>query len=248
MVHYKIVIGNRNYSSWSMRVWLFVKLTASEEDGDTIQVTRIPLYQGNYKDKIMEYSPAGRVPVLIVSEMIKDKIQPPPITLWDSLAIMEFVASHSPRTIGWPKDPALEATARSIACEFHSGFLNIRDELPQNLKRTPPTAPAKISDACQEQIARVVQIWTQCYEDPKNPAGPWLFGEQITIADIMYIPVALRFHVYGIAISSASAKRFMKATLDHPLVQEWIEDSKAETEVLEFIDNLIPASDSPLVL
>lgn len=243
MVHYKLVIGNRNYSSWSLRVWLHLQL--SKGDKDTLEVVRIPLYADNYKAKVLEHSPAGRVPILIAKHA-RDSTNDKAVTVWDSLAIMEFVLTSSSCAIGWPQEnPAAHAMARSIACEFHSGFLAIRDELPQNIKRTP--APlACISDSCREQIQRVDEIWTTCYAS-QSTSGPWLFGPKMTIADIMYIPVALRFWVYGIKVSS-TAQKFIDVVLANPLVQEWIRDAKQETERLEFIDQLVPASESPLIL
>ena len=121
---YTLVIGNYNYSSWSMRAWRMLK--ASKVEG---KIVRIPIYTDGYKEKILEYSPAGRVPALI------DDTLPDKQAVWDSLAIMEHVLERNPDTaIGWPKDAAAQAMARSICYEMHAGFLAIRDELPQNLR------------------------------------------------------------------------------------------------------------------
>mmetsp|Transcript_2445 Transcript_2445/g.3456 ORF Transcript_2445/g.3456 Transcript_2445/m.3456 type:complete len:275 (+) Transcript_2445:89-913(+) len=270
--HYKLVIGNRNYSSWSLRVWLHLKLSLMhdiEKGTATMEVVRIPLFIDNYKAKLLEHSPAGRVPIVIITRE-KEEVSSP-ITVWDSLAIMEFILDEqqlkqqqnlikSNNVIGWPEDPVARAMARSIACEFHSGFLAIRDELTQNLRRQPEPL-TQLSDACRQQIQRIDEIWTTCYEqqqqgeqkndddtrDPSDSSPCWLFGNTMTIADIMYVPVALRFWVYGIDISP-SAQRFVNATRGHPFVQEWIAEAKAETEHLDFVDNLVPAAESPMVL
>ena len=192
----------------------------------------------------MEYSPAGRVPVLV------DDTVSPSISVWDSLAIMEHVLEQQQQTsavIGWPQDPADRALARSISYEMHSGFLAIRDELPQNLRMRKTLTAEQLSDSCQQQIARIDEIWKSCYAKHASSAKKWLFGEEMTIADIMFAPVALRFVSYGIKVSAESQK-FIDAVVGNEFVQEWIELAKQETESLDFIDNLIPAAESPLIL
>lgn len=247
MTHYKLVIGNRNYSSWSLRAWLYLR--ASDEP---CAVVLIPLYTHQYKAKILQHSPSGRVPCLIDDRLPKDCR-----SVWDSLAIMEYVLEQQEtdndktRVVSWPTDLAARAHARCIAMEMHAGFLAMRDELPQNLKKInlpnsgASRAPVKrLSAACRTQVDRVDEIWRTCLT---RYGGKWLFGDKLTIADIMYIPVALRFVAYGVTVSDVS-QRFVQATLDHPLVREWIELAHDELFVLDFIDNLVPAAETPLIL
>ena len=154
------------------------------------------------------------------------------------------------RVVSWPTDLASRAHARCIAMEMHAGFLAIRDELPQNLKKINLATSAsrdpvkRLSAACQTQVDRVDEIWRTCLT---RYGGKWLFGDKLTIADIMYIPVALRFVAYGVTVSDVS-QRFVQATMEHPLVREWIELAHDELFVLDFIDNLVPAAESPLIL
>jgi glutathione S-transferase len=235
----KLIIGNKNYSSWSLRAWLCVKLAKID-----FEEVRIPLYTPDYKERLLEHSPAGRVPVLVVEDGEN------PLSVWDSLAIMEFLLERCLDTaVGWPKDPADRAKARSIAYEMHSGFLTLRDELPQNLKSTRKLITAsesQVSSLCKTQIERVDEIWRTCLE---ASGGPWLFGNDITIADLMFVPVALRFVSYGIVDHvSHESQKFIQTVTSHPLVQEWVEAAKNEMEKLDFIDNLVPAAESPLIL
>ncbi|MEO1573479.1 MAG: glutathione S-transferase family protein [Pseudomonadota bacterium] len=225
---YTLVIGNRNYSSWSLRAWLALK-----HSGAAFEVVRVPLFTDEWITQIQRYSPAGRVPVLIDGDL----------HIWDSSAIIEHLREKAPGAVGWPEDPARRALARSVSGEMHSGFIAIRDELPQNLRARTTLDPATLSASCRDQIARIDAIWSQCYEQYD---GPWLFGE-FCIADIMYLPVALRFVTYGIQVSDG-ARRFVDAVLACSTTVEWIQGAREESEALDFIDNLTPATDSPLTL
>ncbi|CAB9516992.1 Glutathione S-transferase, N-terminal domain [Seminavis robusta] len=236
---YKLIIGNKNYSSWSLRAWLCLKLA----DVDFEEI-RIPLFVPGYKGKLLEHSPAGRVPVLVAV------VQNQEMSVWDSLAIMEFILETHPSTaVAWPQDKVARALARSISYEMHSGFLAIRDELPQNLKvRRQLMTENKLTALCKTQIDRVDEIWKTCRLSVAAE-GPWLFGKDPCIADLMFIPVALRFVSYGIVEHiSPESQQYIKTVTSHPLVQEWTQDATEEAEVLSFIDNLVPASESPLIL
>ena len=251
---YKIVIGNYNYSSWSMRVWLFMRLSGFSEGDGTLEVVRIPIYTDNYKEKLLKHSPAGRVPVLVIPPDGTNET----ITVWDSLAIMEYIREQHPdEAVGWPKgSPQAGLTARSIAYEMHSSFLNIRDELAQNLRRRNTLDPlTDLTADCRKQIQRVNDIWTSCrkqYASQSDNNGPWLFGtEQPTIADIMYIPVALRLVTYGLVtdcLLSPEAIAYVKTVQENKLVQDWVAWAKEEEESIDFIDQRVPASQSPLNL
>jgi len=225
---YKLVIANRNYSSWSLRAWLHL----AESDIEFEEI-RIALFTGNWHEEIARYSPGGRVPVLLDGD----------ITVWDSMAIMEYVREQRPEAVGWPESAAARAHARSVSAEMHSGFLALRDELPQNLRARHKLDTGKLSDSCRQQIARIDEIWADCRRR-YGGEGAWLFGD-FSIADAMFAPVALRFVTYSIPVSEP-AQKFVDAICNLESVQRWIEAARAETESLPFIDNLVPAEDSPL--
>ena len=227
---YTLVIANRNYSSWSLRAWLF--LAASNI---SFKVIRIPMFTPTWPNEIAEYSPAGRVPVLLDGD----------ITVWDTPAIIEHVRERHANAVGWPEDPRARALARSISGEMHSGFLAIRDELPQNLRARNLRDPKELSEACRNQIARIDEIWSGC-RGTYGGAGPWLFGV-FSIADVMFTPVALRFVTYSIPVSD-KAREFVDAVRASADVQQWTEEAEAEAEAISFIDDLVPADASPLTL
>src|SRR5262249_14095465 len=158
---YHLVIGNKNYSSWSLRAWLFMK-----ESGVTFDETRIPLYTPTWARQIARYTPAGRGPGLIDGN----------ISVWDSSAIFQYIPERHPAAVGWPKDDEARARAQSISGEMHSGFLAIRNELPQNIRIRRQRDVSQLSAACLAQIRRVDEIWSDCRHRYGN-AGDWLFGE-----------------------------------------------------------------------
>lgn len=225
----RLVIGNKNYSSWSLRAWLYLR-----ERGVDFEEMRVALFTDGFREELGRYTSAGRVPVLLDDD----------VSVWDSMAIIEHVRERSPEAVGWPEDPAARAMARSIAAEMHSGFLAIRDELPQNLRVRKPLATSALSEACRSQIGRIDEIWSTARRS-HGAGGPWLFGE-ICIADVVYAPVALRFVTYEIPLRGES-RGFVGAVESLPSVQEWIAAARAEPEHLDFIDDLVPTADSPLV-
>ncbi|MEL7314020.1 MAG: glutathione S-transferase family protein [Cyanobacteria bacterium J06559_3] len=222
----KLVIGNKNYSSWSLRAWLYLK-----ESLLPFEEVRLSMFTDQWKQEIYKYTPAGRVPVLLDDG----------ITVWDSLAIMEYVREQYPGSVGWPSDRDCSAHMRSIAAEMHSGFLAIREELPQNIRMCQRRSRDDFSSAAQTQIERVETLWRDCYE---RYGGPWLCRE-FSIADVMYAPVALRFVTYGIQLMPV-AQQFVEAVQALDSIQTWAQDSVSETENLPFIDTLVPVSDTPL--
>jgi glutathione S-transferase len=227
---YRLVIANRNYSSWSLRAWLY--LTESNIEFEEIW---IPLFTDDWQSEIAKYSPAGRLPVLLDDD----------IAVWDTMAIISHVLEKHPGAVGWPSSAAARAHARSISAEMHSGFFAVRDELPQNLRARNKIDHNRLSDTCCNQIARIDRIWADCRSN-YGDAGEWLFGE-LSIADIFYIPVALRFLTYSIQVSDL-ARQFVSAVQATDSVQQWIKAARAERETLPFIDELIPATSSPLTL
>ena len=181
----KLVIGNKNYSSWSMRPWL--ALRANDIGFEEIF---IPLYTGAAdKNRILGFSHSGKVPVLIDGD----------VTIWDSLAIIEYLAERYPEKRLWPEDRASRAHARSISAEMHSGFVALRNECGMNLHR--PVGAIALSDDARANIARVQQIWTEC-RGRYGKLGPFLFGS-FGGADAMFAPVVWRFLTYAVELPPA---------------------------------------------
>src|ERR1700748_248496 len=179
----KLVIGNKTYASWSMRPWVALRAAniAFEE-------VFIPLYTGTAdKEKILSYSRSGKVPVLVDGD----------VTVWDSLAIIEYVAERFPQAQLWPEDVASRAPARSVSAEMHSGFAALRNECGMNLHR--PVGAKALSAEARADIARIQQSWSEC-RARYGKRGPYLFGA-FSGADAMYAPVVHRFRTYAIDVS-----------------------------------------------
>jgi glutathione S-transferase len=210
----KLVIGNKNYSSWSMRPWLAMRAT-----GIAFEEVFIPLYTDNKadKDRILSYSPAGKVPTLVDGD----------VTVWDSLAIIEYLAERFPEAKLWPADRAARAHARSISAEMHSGFMPLRNECGMNLHR--PVKPVTLSADAEANVARVQEIWTEC-RARYGKGGPYLFGA-FTAADAMYAPVVHRLRTYAIKVSPVVAA-YMETMVAQPAFAEWTRAGLAETLVI----------------
>jgi glutathione S-transferase len=206
-----LVIGNKAYSSWSLRPWLLMK-----HAGIGFTEKRISLYAGDAKQNILAQSAAGKVPVLKEGDL----------TIWDSLAICEYLAEKYPNKHLWPADAVTRAHARSISAELHSGFTNVRNQMPMNVRREI-AGRGKTPEASAE-VARIEAIWNECRSRNAH-GGPFLFGA-FSIADAMYAPVASRFRTYGVALHGAAAG-YIDTILALPAMQEWIADAHAETEV-----------------
>lgn len=206
-----LVIGNKNYSSWSLRAWL-----ALRESGLEFDERRIPLGTDETRDAVRVYSPAGKVPVLVDGDTV----------VWDSLAICEYLAERVPAL--WPAEARARARARSIAAEMHSGFPALRQHCTMNCRardRRVAMTPELSAD-----IDRVVQIWEATRAEFGN-GGSCLFGA-FTIADAFYAPVVFRFLTYGIAVEGEAA-RYMQSMLARPSVRDWLAAAEAESEVME---------------
>jgi glutathione S-transferase len=215
MAALKLAIGNKNYSSWSMRPWL-----ALRANDIPFEEVVIPLYTDDPADKqrIVSFSRAGKVPVLVDGD----------ITVWDSLAIIEYIAERFPEKKLWPDDVAARAHARSACAEMHSGFMALRNECGMNLHRK--VAPVTLSADASANIARVQQIWQECRER-YGANGPFLFGG-FGAADAMYAPVVHRFRTYAIEVTPQT-RAYMETMMAQPAFQEWTQDGLAETLVIE---------------
>ncbi len=206
-----LVIGNRNYSSWSLRAWL-----ALSHCGLRFDVHRIALDTPQFAEEIGRYSRAARVPVLIDAGTV----------IWDSLAIAEYGADRTGR--GWPADPTARAVARSATAEMHSGFAALRRAWPMNIRargrRVEPESAARAD------LKRIDELWTECRRRYGNH-GPWLFGEY-SIADAYYAPIVCRLATYGLDWIGSEARDYVAASLAEPALAEWSAAALAETELL----------------
>jgi glutathione S-transferase len=212
MTQLTLVIGNKNYSSWSLRPWLLMKQLGLE-----FTEIRIPLYTPESLSQLQQYSPSGKVPVLLHDNLI----------VWDSLAICEYVAETFPHLSCWPENKAARVFARSISAEMHSGFQNLRQNMSMNCRTKYPGKG--LVSGVQQDIDRITSIWQECRRN-FGEHGKFLFGN-FTIADAMFAPVALRFVTYDVQIDSIS-RDYVESILSLPGIQEWITAAKGETEVI----------------
>lgn len=209
-----LVIGNKNYSSWSMRPWVALRAA-----GIAFDEVVIPLYTGDdSKRRILEFTPSGKVPTLIDGD----------VTIWDSLAIIEYAAERFPDAPFWPKDRAARALARSISAEMHSGFMALRNECGMNLHR--PVRGKALSEDALANVVRIQEIWSEC-RNRFGQGGPYLFGA-FSAADAMYAPVVTRFRTYAVEVNT-SAQAYMAAMEAHPAVQAWTKAGLAETWLID---------------
>ena len=212
----KLIIGNRAYSSWSMRGWLAVK-----HSGEEFEELVVPMFDEDWDKRREgdEFAPSlGKVPILWDGDIV----------VWDSLAIIEFLADRYGPAFYWPEDEDARAVARSMSAEMHSGFANLRRELPMNVRKSFP--PKKLSEPVREEIDRVLQLWAQA-RARFGGMGDFLFGDWCA-ADMMFAPVVTRFITYGVAVPSF-AGIYMKHVLSHPHVAEWIDKAQDEPWVID---------------
>lgn len=194
-----LVLGPKNYSSWSMRAWLLLRWL----DVSFTEVT-VPLYEKGSKELLLRFSPAAKVPVLLDGDL----------TIWDSFAILSHLAEGYPHI--WPADRAKRAQARSICAEMHSGFQDLRNAMPFNARARGRRVP--ITAAVARDIERIGAIWGESRRR-FGADGPWLLGE-FGVADIMFAPPAVRFRTYGVALEGETSA-YSRRILDHPLIAEW---------------------------
>ncbi len=211
---YTLVIGTKNWSSWSLRPWLALRAT-----GAPFEEIVIGLRRPDTQDQIRKYTGSGRVPVLKIAEAGKT------LTIWDSLAICETLAERHPQAQLWPKDWDRRAQARAYAAEMHSGFADLREQLSMDFVRK--IATPQLREETKKQIARIIGAWSDALSRHGGEGG-FLFGG-FSIADCMYAPVVSRFHSYGIEVPAA-VRAYMDRVLALPSMRDWAKASQGEVD------------------
>lgn len=209
-----LVIGNRNYSSWSMRAWLAMRQTGAEFDEIVI-----PLKRDDTKANIRQHSPSGWVPALKHGAL----------TVCDSLAISEYLHERFPRAGLWPDSVEARAVSRSVVAEMHSGFTALRSNMPMDCRSS--WAGRGMADGVRGDIDRIVAIWENCRES-FGEGGPFLFGA-FSLADAFFAPVVSRFRTYGVNLEGTAAT-YAQAIWEQEYVREWVEGAEAEEWVIEW--------------
>jgi glutathione S-transferase len=217
MAEFTLVVGNKNYSSWSMRGGLMVRIAGIECDEIVI-----PLDLPETAAAIRKHSPSGRVPVLLHRGL----------AVWESLAIAEYLNDLKPEMAMWPASAAARAHARSISTEMHAGFTELRTHMPMNIRASYPGKG--MTPGVRTEIERVTSIWRDCRKRfsgaaPKDDG--FLFGS-FGAADAMYAPVVMRFRTFGVALD-ADSEAYATAVLAHPAVKEWIDAAKNEPWLID---------------
>lgn len=212
---YTLIVGDKNFSSWSLRPWIAMK-----HFGIPFAEERIRLRQPESKAAILRHSPSGKVPALKTNGLV----------VCDSLAILEYLAERHPELHMWPRDAEARAVARSISAEMHSGFVALRNEMSMELLAQFPTPP--IGDELARDISRIVAMWRET-RTRHGDGGPFLFGA-FSNADAMYAPVATRFRTYGVDLAAfgddGKAAAYAEAILASPEMAEWTEGAEAEVK------------------
>lgn len=205
----KLFIGNQNYSSWSLRAWLIFA-----QHNIDVEVVKIKLFTDEFYKTLQAITPTAKVPTLVSDS----------VTVWDSLAILEYVNEIFLNGRAWPEDQSERAKARALACEMHSGFMALRNEMPMNCRAQ---RNVNLTEAALNDITRIDELWSEQME--QYPDG-WLFGEW-SIVDAMYAPVVLRMQTYGINLSQ-KATAYSNKVLNSPAMKRWLAEASIETEVV----------------
>ena len=203
-----LIIGNKNYSSWSMRPWLLLR-----QLGIAFTERKLSLFSDQFSSEVAKVSPAGRVPVLLDGDF----------AVWDTLAIVEYLAERFPALGVWPADLRARARARSVCAEMHSGFANLRGQMPVNIEARLPGRGWNV--AVQADIDRIVQIWDELRASHASD-GPFLFG-RFCAADAYFAPVVTRFETYGVQTPPACSE-YRRTVMALPAMREWVEAALAE--------------------
>jgi glutathione S-transferase len=208
----KLVVGNQNYSSWSLRPWIAMKAT-----GIAFEQKVISLTDPDFKSELLRVSGAGKVPVLIDGTL----------SVWESLAILEYLGERFPEAQLWPSDTEARAHARAIASEMHAGFLQLRRHCPMNIWR--PVKKRDLPADVAANVQRIDAMWSDC-RSRFGAGGPFLFG-RFSAADAMYAPIVSRFHTYAIEVG-IEGRRYMEAVLSLPAWEEWQRAARAEPWII----------------
>jgi glutathione S-transferase len=211
----RLTISSRNYSSWSLRAWLFCQMAGLDVD-----VVSVPIDDPNTRAELLLLSPTVLTP----------RLDHDGASVWDTIAIAEYLDEMFPEAELLPTERVKRAHCRSIVGEMHGGFYNLRSALPMNLRARYPGF--RVFTGARGDIRRVLSIWTECFEQYR---GRFLFGDQPTLADAMYAPVCTRFVTYDIALEGKAAE-YRDRIMDWAPMQQWIEDSKSEPIEIEELD------------
>ncbi len=216
MTNFTIILGNKNYSSWSLRAWLALQATGAEFDEIVI-----PLWLDGAKENILAHSPSGKVPALRHGDVV----------VWESLAICEHLAEAFPDAGLWPADSDARAAARSVSNEMHAGFMSLRRAMPMNCRAVKPGKG--MHDGVAADIERVTAIWRDC-RARFGAGGALLFGG-FTIADAMFAPITSRFRTYAVALDPVSAA-YVEAVHALPAMRSWLAAAEAEPHTVEHFE------------
>ena len=212
----KLIIGNKAYSSWSLRGWLAVK-----QSGLPFEEITVPMFDADWDKRREgdEFAPsAGKVPILWDGDTV----------IWDSLAIVEWLAEKTDKARFWPQEDSARGMARSMAAEMHSSYANLRRECPMNVRRQFP--PRQVDEKVRAEVIRILELWAEA-RARHGKGGPYLFGT-FGAVDIMFAPVVTRFLTYSIPVPRFAAT-YMEAILSNPWMTEWIEAAQEEPWVIE---------------
>ncbi|MDP4302420.1 glutathione S-transferase family protein [Leptothrix discophora] len=224
----KLYIGNKNYSSWSMRPWVLMKAAGIGFEEVKVRFDSFEA-DSSFKRTMGDLVPTGKVPALAIDE------QPgrPPQVVWDTLAIAETLAERFPDLALWPTDARRRALARSLCAEMHSGFTALRSHCPMNIEAHLPEVGARLmaeQPGVRADLARIEAMWTGCLD---AHGGPWLMGDRLGIVDAYYAPVAMRLRTYALPVHAAVAS-YVERLSASPGVAAWIADALAEHDFLDF--------------
>ncbi|HEY1503629.1 MAG TPA: glutathione S-transferase family protein [Stellaceae bacterium] len=222
MAEFTIYLGNKNYSSWSLRGWLMLKAT-----GVAFDEVVIPLYEPQSRAEILRHTPSGKMPTLV-----HERKTGGPVTVWESLAIGEYLAELFPQAGLWPQDPAARAHARAISSEMHAGFLPLRRHFPMNMRSV---FDREIIPEAQGDIDRIAALWRDCRQryghSSEHGGGDFLFGS-FTIADAMFAPVVSRFRTFKLPLDG-EVEAYARAISAWPAYQEWLAGARNEPMIIE---------------
>jgi glutathione S-transferase len=209
----KLIIGNKNYSSWSLRPWI-----AMRNAGIAFEEELVPLYEPGSREKVLKYSPTGLVPCLVDGDL----------AVWETLAILDYLADKFPEKKLWPQDLKARGYARAISSEMHAGFAPLRQHCPMNMRRDR-SKPRELTPQVKANVDRIDALWTEA-RSRFGKSGPFLFGT-FSNADAMYAPVVSRFASYGIPVSPAS-QAYLSAVMGLPAWKEWEAAARVEPMVM----------------